>query len=114
MALAFWAGLFVSLLLFTSHSPHAPYAALLPAALYLCSITRALGRQLLIRRILPKDRRKLIFPALIDILFGPLLGLYSLVCVLAAGCCRSIVWRGIEYQIVGFYHSRIFTKQTQN
>ena len=37
---AFWASLFISLYLFASQSPHAPYAAILPAALMACSMAK--------------------------------------------------------------------------
>ena len=55
----------------------------------------------MIGKIFPADKDKLVVPALLDIIFGPIIALIGLVFVLAAGCSNTIVWRGIKYKLNG-------------
>jgi len=95
----FWIGVITTAVLLIHGHPDAGIAALLPAALMLSSMTKATARQLMIRRILPDDRRRLVWPALIDIFLGPIVHLLTFACFLWAGFSRTIVWRGIRYTI---------------
>ena len=71
------------------------------------AMARALGRQVMIRKILPEDRDKLLAPALLDIFLGPLVGIVGLVTVLAAAGTRTVVWRGITYRLLDFQHTQV-------
>ena len=111
--LAFWLGLIVTVLLFIEHSPQAPFAVVLPAGLLAASMAKAVTRQLLIRKILPEDEKKLLAPGLIDIFLGPATAGFALLCVLSAGGKRTIEWRGIKYYLKDENHTQILSSQTE-
>ncbi|MBN1436411.1 MAG: glycosyltransferase family 2 protein [Sedimentisphaerales bacterium] len=105
--LGFWIGAIVTIALWAIGSPHAIYAAILPAGLALHSSIKALTRQILIRRILPQDKRQLLRPAIIDIFFGPVLHLFTLTCLIASALSRTVHWRGIRYIFHHLTHTEI-------
>jgi hypothetical protein len=104
---AFWAGLLVSLYLYANSSVHARYAAMLPVFLMVASIVKALFRQIMIRKILPEDRYRLLVPALIDIFLQPFLAVFTLACLISSVFSRVIVWRGIRYTLHSVNHTEI-------
>ena len=97
----FWGGLAVTVVLLAKGSPGAAWAAILPATLMLLSGVKALLRQVMIRRILPEDRKALFAPGAIDVFLGPLLHLFTFGCLLSSGLARTIIWRGIRYTLHG-------------
>lgn len=110
--LAFWGGLAVSITLAVSGSPQLSYALVLPAALYLASMAKALMRQGLIRLILPEDRQRLLFPALLDIFFGPILTIFTFTALISAATTRTITWRGTRYILHSIDHTEIIPATT--
>ncbi len=104
---AFWTGLLVSLYLYANSSVHARYAAMLPVFLMVASIVKALFRQIMIRKILPEDRYRLLVPALIDIFLQPFLAVFTLACLISSAFSRVIVWRGIRYTLHSANHTEI-------
>ncbi len=105
----FWIGVAVTVSLAVKDSPQASLAAILPAALMVLSMAKAVTRQVMIARILPEDRKKLRVSALIDVFFQPLVSVFTLACVLSAGFTRTILWRGIRYRLIDSSHMEIGT-----
>lgn len=108
---AFWGSLALTLILWHQGSAHTPYAAIVPGCLMLAAMLRAVARQVMIRKILPEDRDKLLTPALLDILLGPLIGIVGLLAVLSAAGVRTIEWRGIRYRLIDFQHTQVIPDQ---
>ena len=106
---AFWGGLLITLLLHARQSPHAPYAALLPLGVYGIALLKAAARQVLIRKILSEDRRRLLPAALIDVFLQPLVNGFTLVCLLTSASGRTITWRGIRYLLPDAHHTRVLS-----
>lgn len=106
-ALAFWAGLVVTLYLVNQHSVHALFAGLMPSFLLAVYMTKALIRQAMIQKILPEDRLRLLPGALTDILLGPVVAVIALICLVASACSRTMVWRGIKYHLHDYNHTEI-------
>lgn len=111
---AFWASLFISLYLFMSQSPLAPLSAILPATLMACSMAKAITRQIMIRKILPENRKQLVIPALLDIFAQPLLSVFTFACLLASAGSRVIVWRGTKYILHNADHTEIIPASTDS
>jgi len=99
--LALVAGLIVTLILALQGSPHTLWAAILPISLLINAAIKALSRQIIIRKILPEERKKLLGPALIDIFLAPVVAGFTLSCVLAASGNNTIIWRGTTYRLLG-------------
>jgi len=108
---AFWGGLAVSLTLWCQGSTGAPYAAIVPGCLVFAAMFRGLARQVMIRKILPEDRDKLLAPALLDIFLGPLVGIVGLLAVVSAAGTRTIEWRGIKYRLIDLQHTQVVPAQ---
>lgn len=111
--LAFWGGLAVSLIRYFTGAGDGHLAVILPVALWFASIFKALGRQGLIRKVLPEDKGRLVRPALLDIFLQPLLAIFSLTALLAAGTTRKIVWRGISYILHDVGHTTVISTPTK-
>jgi len=107
----FWGGLMVSLYLWSADSPQAVYAAILPGALQACAMLKAAVRQMMIFKILPEDRQRLMLPAGVDFFFQPIIAIFTLVCLLYAGFTRVISWRGIRYVLYDVDHMEIIHPQ---
>lgn len=105
--LAFWMGLIVTAWLLATASPHGPLASILPIALLASSALKATARQLMIRKILHEDRNKLLAPALIDILLGPILHTFTLAPLAASGISKTVYWRGVKYTMHAIDHTEI-------
>lgn len=97
--LAFWLGAIVTGYLIATGSSEWIYANILPTALYIMALMKAATRQILIRKILPEDRRRLSGPALLDIFLQPLLAVFTWTLLLSTAFSRTITWRGIRYEI---------------
>jgi hypothetical protein len=104
---AFWLGVFVTVYLGISGSSQVWLPAVLPGALMIFSVVKAVTRQIMIAKILPEDRKKLRISALIDICFQPLTSILTFFFVMSAGISRTIVWRGIRYYLRDINHMEI-------
>jgi ceramide glucosyltransferase len=107
--LGFWVGLFVSLYLWANGSQQWHLAAILPVALMVLAMAKALSRQIMIRKILAENRDKLLYPGLIDIFTQPVLAVFTLACVLSTVGVRRIVWRGKNYILRGIDQTEILS-----
>jgi ceramide glucosyltransferase len=105
--MGFWTGVGVSCYLWWQGSTQVKYAAILPAFLYIVSMMKASARQIMIRRILPRERRKLLIPAILDLLFQPFTTLWLLICLLSTARSKSMVWRGHRYRLIDADHTEI-------
>ena len=105
--LAFWTGLVVTLWLANHHSVHAIFAGIMPAFLLAVFMAKAMIRQVMIQKILPEDRLRLLPGALTDILLGPVVAVIALILLLASACSRTMVWRGIKYRLHDYNHTEI-------
>ncbi|MBN1764274.1 MAG: glycosyltransferase [Sedimentisphaerales bacterium] len=108
--LAFWLGMGVSMYLYMNNLSYAGYAAILPGVLYLSSVIKGVFRQFAIRKILPDDRKRLLIPGLVDIFLQPVVGLFTLTCLLSASFSRVIDWRGIRYILHDYEHTEVILK----
>jgi len=99
--LGFWTGIIVTGCLWKNNSSEVFQAAILPGTLYFLACLKGILRQIMIRKIIPEDRQKLVFPGLIDIFLQPFLGIFTIICIIAAGISRKITWRGNSYILHG-------------
>ncbi len=99
--LGFWLGVAATVFLYWHNPQNAVYVAILPVGLWLFSIAKAILRQLAIFKVLPGDKNRLLLPALIDICLQPIVAVFTLICLLAAGLSRKIKWRGWQYILHG-------------
>jgi len=105
--LAFWTGLVVTSYLVYRHSVHAVFAGIMPSFLLAVYMAKALIRQVMIQKILPEDRLRLLPGALTDILLGPVVAVIALIYLVASACGRTMVWRGIKYHLHDYNHTEI-------
>jgi ceramide glucosyltransferase len=106
-ALAFWTGFLLTLWLVQQDSDHAYYAGIMPGFLLAVYMAKAIIRQVMIQKILPEDRVRLLPGAVVDIFFGPIIAVIALVFLIASACSRTVVWRGIQYRLHDYNHTEI-------
>lgn len=106
-ALAFWLGLALTFSLAIHHSEHTFFVAIMPAGLLAVFMAKAIIRQIMIRKILPEDRLRMVPGALTDILLGPVVAVIALLYLIASACTRTVVWRGIQYRLHDYDHTEI-------
>ncbi|MCH9021762.1 MAG: glycosyltransferase family 2 protein [Planctomycetes bacterium] len=95
----FWSSLFYMFHLLAIGSSDWVPVAIFPGGIAAVSALKAMARQYLVMKILPEDRRKLAFPALVDICCQPLLAVFTLVSLVTSATTRKIVWRGVGYTL---------------
>lgn len=95
--LAFWGGLAVCVGLAAVNSEHLAGATVLPLGLYGASVAKALMRQIMIRKILPEDRDRLLGPAGLDVFLGPAVTIFTFAALISAATTRTVTWRGTKY-----------------
>ena len=99
--LGLWLGLGIAIYAWViSKSGLLLYAAL-PIIFYVCQIIRPILRQKMILRLLSEDKDKIAPAMYADILGNVIWSLVLLVCIVASAFGRTIVWRGIEYKLIG-------------
>lgn len=106
-ALAFWAGIYMTLWTAKHRPDHTLFVGVMPASLLAVFMAKAVIRQIMIRKILPEDRLRMVPGALTDILLGPVVAVIALVYLLASACTRTMVWRGIKYRLHAYNHTEI-------
>ncbi|MBN2375217.1 MAG: glycosyltransferase family 2 protein [Sedimentisphaerales bacterium] len=110
--LALLGGSIITMILALQGSPQTLWAAILPVSLLINAAIKALSRQIIIRKILPEERKKLLGPAFIDIFLGPVVAGFTLFCVLSAAGHNTIVWRGTTYRLLG--HNQVEIEQSEH
>ena len=104
---AFWGGLIVTVCVAAAGRANWPYAAILPGGLMLSGMVKAIVRQVMIRKILPEDTGRLLGSAVLDVLAQPVLAVFTLVCLIASGMSRVMVWRRIKYVLHDEDHTEV-------
>jgi len=94
-----WGGLFLAIRAAATGYAYAGLCLTVPVVFFVCQLFRAILRQNLIGRLLPKDKDQLKTARLADIFFFWLWAALLLVIILSTAAGRIITWRGIRYHL---------------
>ncbi len=98
--LIFWVSLIYGVMQLSTEPKKAIAILVIPVSLYLANVIKAIARQYLVFSLFSSDKKALVIPAILDILFHPLIHLLSLGSLIKSACTRQIRWRGIRYKLI--------------
>jgi len=99
--LGLWAGAVLAVYAAKIGDKNLPIFVAVPVLFFAGQLFRAVLRQLMIGKLLAKDRRKLRAAMAADILFFWIWTLLQLVFIVSSAFGRTIKWRGIRYKLLG-------------
>jgi cellulose synthase/poly-beta-1,6-N-acetylglucosamine synthase-like glycosyltransferase len=94
-----WAGLAMAIYTIRTGGEHEILYAMVPAIFFAGQLTRAITRQVMIRKLLKDDRANMKWACAADILGFWIWSLVLLIPIIASAWGRVICWRGIRYKL---------------
>ncbi len=105
--ISFWGGLAAVIFMVFNGNEHWLSAAILPAAIYISGVAKAIARQTMASKLYPELKKRFAKAAVLDIFFQPFINSYTFAAIIAAGFTRSVIWRKKKYTIISIDKTKI-------
>lgn len=109
--LGLWAGVAAAVYAAKINDRNLLFYSSVPILFFACQMTRAIGRQLVIRRLLKKDSHKMRFAMAADILGFWIWSVLLLILIISSACGRTIKWRGIKYKLLSPTQTKVLGRE---